>query len=30
MKITGFCPVCMRPYPDCKCARWGNYMEKNT
>ena len=29
MKITGYCPVCVRPYFDCKCARWGNYMEKN-
>jgi hypothetical protein len=20
--MTGYCPVCVRPYPDCKCARW--------
>ena len=20
--MTGYCPVCVRPYPDCKCATW--------
>ena len=20
--MTGYCPVCVRPYPDCKCASW--------
>ena len=19
-QMTGYCPVCIRPYPDCKCA----------
>lgn len=20
-RLTGFCPVCSKPYPDCTCAR---------
>ena len=26
--MNGYCPVCIRPYPDCKCASWVGLTDK--